>query len=264
MIQPAANDGRHMEDGDVIRLLDGECSQQEARLFRTHLHQCDDCLRKMDELRQLSQDLSSALQLADAPPKPRDSSPPEVVGTILPPVPHRHWTRWRVTRAAAALVILAAALSATPARAWLAERWDSLKSLVVGAPGEQPEVAPAPIEPRELGSVITFTPAGPEFTLWIVHLQAEGTLYLTVDPTASASAGVIGGDGSEEIVVLPDGFQIRNAATSTASYEVRLPNHLETLEVRIGDRTELRLDLTAQAGPISREIDLSGADPGER
>jgi anti-sigma factor RsiW len=264
MIQPAADDGRHMEDGDVIRLLDGECSQEEARLFHAHLHECDECRCKMDELCQLSQDFSCALQLEDQPATPRDSSPPEVVGKIRPSVLQRHWSRWRVTRAAAAIVILTAALSATPARAWLAERWDALKSLVVGAPAEQPEAVPAPIEPRELGPVITFTPAGPEFTLRIVHVQAGGTLYLTVDPTASASAGVIGGDGSEEIVVLPDGFQIRNAATSTASYEVRLPSHLETLEVHIGDRTELRLDLTAQAGPIRRDINLSGADPGER
>jgi hypothetical protein len=161
-------------------------------------------------------------------------------------------------------VILAAALSATPARAWLAERWDALKSLVVGAPAELPEVAPAAVEPREAGSVITFTPAGPEFTLRVVHLQAGGTLYLTVEPTASASAGVIGGDGSEEIVVLPGGFEVRNAATSTASYEVRLPNHLESIEVRIGDHTELRFDLTAEPGPISREIDLSGAAQGGR
>jgi len=261
MIQPAAKDKRHMEDGDVIRLLDGECSQEEARLFRTHMHECEACRRMMDELRQLSEQFSSALQLTDEPPA---LSPPEVVGTIRPPVPQPHWTRWRVTRAAAAIVMLAAALSATPARAWLAERWESLKSLVVGAPVEQPETAPAPAQLRDPASVITFAPAGPEFTLRVMHAQAGGTLYLTVDPTASASAGVIGGDGSEEIVVLPNGFQIHNVATSTASYEVRLPDYLETLAVRIGDRPELKLDLNTQAGQISREIDLSGADRGER
>jgi hypothetical protein len=261
MMQPAAGDGGHLEDGDVIRLLDGECSEEEARLFRTHLDRCDDCQRKTDELRRLSQELSSALQLTDEPPATGDSSPPEVLGTIRPSLPQRHWTRWRVTRAAAAIVILAAALSATPARAWLVEGWDALKSLVVGEPVEQPEVAPAPVESGEISSVITFTPAGPEFMLQVIHVQAGGTLYLTVAPTASASAGVMGGDGSEEIVVLPNGFQIRNATTSTASYEVRLPNHLETLEVRVGDRAALRLDLTAPADSISREIDLSGIDP---
>jgi hypothetical protein len=100
--------------------------------------------------------------------------------------------------------------------------------------------------------------------LQVIQVQAEGTLYLTVAPTASASAGVIGGSGSEEIVVLPNGFQIRNAATSTASYEVRLPNNLEALEVRIGNRAAQRIDLTAGTDSISREIDLSGPDPGMR
>jgi hypothetical protein len=264
MIQLEADDGRHMEDGDVIRLLDGECPPDEARRFRAHLQRCERCRHNMDELSRLSQEFSSALQLADEPGTPHDASPPEVVGAIRPAVPRSHWTRWRITRAAAAIVVIAAALSATPARAWLAQRWHDLRSLVAGAPVEQPEVTPAAAQPGEPRSVITFTPAGPQFTLLVAHTQPGGTLYLTVDATASASAGIVGGDGSEEIVVLSNGFQIRNAATSTASYQVRLPNHLEFIELRIGESTALTLDLTAQAGPIRREIDLSGTDQGER
>jgi hypothetical protein len=264
MMQPAAGDGRHLEDGDVIRLLDGECSEQEAQSFHTHLDRCDDCQRKMDELRHLSQQFSSALQVADEAPATGDSRPPEVVGTIRPAPRRWHWTRWRVTRAAAAIVILAAALSATPARAWLVDGWDTLRSLLMRESTEQPEVAPAPVESAEPSSVITFAPAGPEFMLQVIQVQAEGTLYLTVAPTVSASAGVIGGSGGEEIVVLPNGFQIRNAATSTASYEVRLPNHLAALDVRIGDRAAQRIDLTAGGDSISRAIDLSGSDPGVR
>ena len=261
MIQRAAQDGRHLEDGDVIRLLDGECSPEETGLLRPHLERCDECRHKLDELTLLSRQFSSALELADAPAPPEETTAPQVIGTIRPSPPRQHWTRWRVTRAAAAIALLAAALTATPARAWLVQRWHDLKSLAMGAPVEQPEVTPPPAQPVEPGSVITFTPAGPQFTLRVAHTQPGGTLYLTVDATASASAGIVGGDGSEEIVVMSDGFQIRNRATSTASYRVRLPNHLSTITVHIGDREELVLDLAAETGPISREIDLSGVNP---
>jgi len=218
----------------------------------------------MDGLRRLSRQFSAALELADDLRASDETLSPEVVGTISPSSERTRWTRWRVTRAAAAIALIAAALTASPARAWLAQRWQELKSMVVGAPVEQPEIAPTAVQPGEPRSVITFTPAGPQFRLWVAHTQPGGTLYLTVDATASASAGIVGGDGSEEIVVLSDGFQIRNAATSTASYQLRLPNHLETIEVRIGDNPALTLDLTTLLGPFRREIDLSASDSAGR
>ncbi len=260
MIERAAYDGRHLEDGDVIRLLDGECPPEETREFDSHLGTCDECRHKMDELTLLSRQFGSALELADEPAASGEANAPQVIGTIRPSEARVHWTRWRITRAAAAIALIVAAVAASPARAWLVERWHDLKSLVVGSPVEQPETTPVSVLPGEPASVVTFTPTGSDFTLRFAHAQSGGTLYLTVEATASASAGIVDGDGTEEIVVLSDGFQIRNRATSSASYRVRLPNRLSTITLQIGDIEDLVLDLAAETGPISQEIDLSGAN----
>jgi hypothetical protein len=72
---------------------------------------------------------------------------------------------------------------------------------------------------------------------------------------------VLGGDGSEELVVLPGGLRILNVATSTASYEIVLPPVVRNIEVRIGGRTVWRLDETALSGPIRQEFELAPPEP---
>ena len=43
----------HIEDGDLMRLLDTECSDEEDRMFRIHLAACRNCRQRHDRIARL-------------------------------------------------------------------------------------------------------------------------------------------------------------------------------------------------------------------
>jgi len=84
--------------------------------------------------------------------------------------------------------------------------------------------------------------------------QEEGRLVIEGVPGDTATTVVMGGSGTEDVMVLPTGLRIANAATSRASYAVRLPTRLTHVVVRIGGRPER----TFVPGGAPLEIDLRG------
>jgi anti-sigma factor RsiW len=245
-----AGDGGHLENGDLIRLLDRECSSEEEERIKRHLRDCVACRQNAAELERLSHLFGLALQRGDVT---GDTSAAETRPL------RRRWPRKRMLQAAAILLIVAAA--ASPARAWLVEGWLALRSLFTEAPAPvQPEREPS-IGVAETTAVVTFAAVGSDFSLEVVSAQSRGTVVIASGSVPSASARVLGGDGSEELVVLPGGLRILNVATSTASYEIVLPPVVRNIEVRIGGRTVWRLDETALSGPIRQEFELAPPEP---
>jgi hypothetical protein len=166
-------------------------------------------------------------------------------------------------RAAAVLAAMVLVFTATPARALFVRGWEALRSLVAAAPSEPPATAPeTEVAEPDVSSVLRFTPHGPEFRLEFLSRPQAGTLVLSLDSVPVASAGIIGGEASDEMILLPDGLRVRNSATSTASYEVQLPLSLSVVELRIAGSTELRLEIQPQSAPLRRELDLSGRTGG--
>lgn len=151
---------------------------------------------------------------------------------------------WRAPalRAAAVLLALAAvAATAQPVRKWVAARWEQLRTIVA------PPSAPAPPEVRAPGaSEVRFTPSGPVFTIEVAARQAAGRLTIDVAGDSIASALVSGGDGSEELVVLPERLRVVNPPTTIASYHVRLPRGVDEVQVQIG------------TGPLRRLVTTTG------
>jgi hypothetical protein len=255
MIGPMPKDGNHIEDGDIIRLLDGECGQDEKRSIREHLQDCAQCQHEADELERLSRGFGLLLQRADVMPAPSEATTRRgekpAVGLMLAP----RWTRTRVLKAAAVVALVITAIGVSPARAWLVDGWQAIRSLFTEGSAE-PKQPPPPSETATAPAVVTFTPRGPAFTIDVSSAQISGTVSLAMDSGPSASARVLGGDGSEELVVHRGGLHIVNAPTSSARYEIVVPQSISTLELIIAGRTVLSLGAGDLSGLTNREIDL--------
>jgi hypothetical protein len=243
-----AGDGGHIENGDLIRLLDGECPPEEEARIRRHLQHCEECRRGVAELEQLSDRFRLALQHGDG-----------AEGAVRTPVRARRWPRRRLLQAAA--IFLVVAVAASPARGWLVEGWHAIRSLFVEAPTPEESEGEPVIDVGETTAVVTFAAADPDFSLEVASTQRRGTVAIAIDSVPSASARVLGGDGSEELVVLPGGLRIHNTVASTASYEILLPLVVRNIEVRIAGRTVRMLDETALATPTRHEFELAPSEP---
>jgi hypothetical protein len=154
----------------------------------------------------------------------------------------------RVLRAAAVLAAVVLVFSATPARAWLVHGWEALKSLVTVDTGAVPAAS----------SVISFTPRGPTFRLEFMQRPASGTLVLLFDSAATASVGLVGGDGTDGIVLLPGGLRVHNSPSSFGGYQLQLPLSLSSVHVYMAGSVELVIDVKSAPGPFRRVLDLSG------
>lgn len=218
--------------------------------MRNHLRSCATCRDGAAELEQLSERFRLALR--------SDNGVADSGAAAMEPAARR-WPRRRLLQAAAIFLVVAVAVS--PARAWLVEGWRAIRSLFTEAPASEPAEGEPTIEVGETTAVVTFAVAGSAFRLDVASTQRRGTITVATDSVASASARVLGGDGSEELVVLPEGLRILNAATSTASYEVVLPPAVQNIEVRIAGRSVWRSDETGVSGPTRREFQLARDEP---
>jgi hypothetical protein len=167
----------------------------------------------------------SALLRATDVPVPPIAYPAERIARAAR---RRDAVRWR---AAAAIVLVAAgAIGVRPVRAWIVQAAWTLWTTAVGGAGT---AAGAAASPAGSAGTVSFTPAGGPFVVRVVRPQAGGTLTIETTPGAVASAAVTGG-GGVELVVLPDGVRIVNDDTSSASFLVRVPARLASVEVSIG------------------------------
>ena len=252
--------GPHIDDGDLIRLSDGECSPEEAKQIRTHIDDCSECKDNSDTLANTSVAFSSLL--AELEP----TVPLEVVrggdlgAPTLPPKTHRfQFVSPRAMKAAAVLAVTVLVFTATPARALFLQGWEVLRSLVTATTSELPISDEVPeIATPEPSSVISFTPRGPTFRLEFTRRPASGTLVLLFDSAATASAGLVGGDGTDGIVLLPGGLRVHNSTSSFGSYQLQLPLSLSSVHVYMAGSVELVIDVKSAPGPFIRELDLSG------
>lgn len=224
----------HMDEGALVRFLDGECEVEEREEVAAHLEECGDCTVRLRQLDAYGRTVSVLLRQADLP---------------------RRRSRWpgRVRAAAAVIVLLGIAGSISPVRAWILDRTQAIWSAVMGetpAAVEEPQTA---AQEEETASV-RFVPAAGPFLVEIATGQTQGSLVVETTDDATASARVRGGSGSEHLVVMPNGLRIENETQSGASYRVRLPAALDDVAVVVGDGAAQRLSPT-NAG-LRWEIDL--------
>ena len=220
----------HLEDGALIRFMDGEASAQERTAVETHTLDCPACATRLAELRRLSASLSAALSAADVSPH----------RVVYPPVSRRsRRSRIPLTAAAAAILLVVATIAAAapPVRAWIRARWVELR----GGSSQQQGSAPQTL-PNARHTTVRFVPRDAAFTIELTALQSGGVLTVDVSEDTIATAVWSGGSGEgEELVVMPMGLKIVNHESTVASYVVRLPRTITEVTVHVGSRPAHRL-----------------------
>lgn len=266
----------HLDDGELLALLDGEADDAERVDLETHLAACAECRARMERYRLRRDRLATLLAGADfdipastsltsAPTSTVDvaneaEAPDRKVIPLRPRAaePRRFVDRpW--LRAAAVVVLLAAAAAiATPARAWIiafvSRRWSHITQQ---PQTPSPRTTPAPPvqrppEPVQASAQVRFVPAGAELRVEVAHAQAAGSLTL-VSVDGTAASGEVVGVQAVEMLVVPSGLRIRNTAAATADYRVQVPEAVRRVRVRIGGREIVveRIDLGGAGKTIS-------------
>jgi predicted anti-sigma-YlaC factor YlaD len=232
MTETLMNGAAHLEDGELLRYLDGESEHGERGAAEQHLAACEDCRARLRGLERRSDAVSAALRSADVTPPP--------VRLVNVRRSRSAWWRGPQLKAAAVLVaLLGGALTVSPVRAWLVDRWHDVRSAFSDADAPGPDSDPSD-QLQGAGSV-AFVPAAGSFTVRLSARQPTGTLRAVTSADSVASARVLGVASGIDLVVLPDGLVIRNDSTAAASYELRLPRGVTELVVEMAGRAAVRV-----------------------
>lgn len=257
----------HLDESDLLRLVDGEGNPWELRRWQTHVEACEACASRAERLRTRSARLSDLLSKIQLPP---DFEYP-TLPVPLQPTQTRHGrvvafpdTGWLRAAVVAALLLLGA-VAVPPVRAavveWVSQRWTEVATLFGDRDPEEQVV----YEEEGAGSTLWFTPGGEELFLEIDAHQSQGSLVLWVVEGPEGSLNVLdaANSGSEETPILSDrGIRIRNREQSTAQYEVGIPVTVDRVRVRIGDAPPVVLS-TQEIGS-AKIIELQRPEPISR
>lgn len=218
----------HVADGALMRWLDQECDAAERGDVARHLESCDACQARLIATRRRAELVRAALCRFDvrtAPPSQR--------------------TRWAARAAAAAMLLAAIGATVAPVRAWVVDRVTAIWSGIVEpsqAPSSTLQASPGLAPAR---ATVTFSPAGEVFVVEVTARQAEGRLIIETRVDETVTAIIEGGDGSEQLVVLPTGLRVVNDSGGRASYRIRLPSLVKTVHAVIAGSSPIRFDTPA-------------------
>jgi hypothetical protein len=244
----------HLEDTDLLALVDGELAPMERDVRLLHVARCDDCAGRLQTLRLRTSSFSRLLAEVELPedfvfPRLPEASPVIPITSLASR--RTGWTRSAWARAAMiALVVIVPFATVAPLRAWVVDRlgaaWSEVREIFGAdddavAPAAAPvQASPAPAEEPASGATVFFTPAPGRFVLVVSESQAAGTLTLGRAEGVEGSAEVVGG-ATETPLVSESGIRILNAPGSTASYRVLLPSSVSSMRVRIGPAAPLEV-----------------------
>jgi hypothetical protein len=222
--------GAHLDDGALLRRLDGELESTEAAEVEAHLAACPRCRAELGAIAAAAGRVSASLRLVDAVSPAADA--PRVHRSIA----FRRQSGSPIWRAAAAIALVAGlALAIAPVRAWIADRL----GFGEGRPlAESPVSAETPAAADESSSVrVAFVPTGDRFRILLAAPQAEGAIHLAAAPGDTASGEIVGSDDAD-LLILPDGLGIRNQPFSSADYRIAVPRDIAAIEVEVAGRAE--------------------------
>jgi hypothetical protein len=247
----------HLEDSDLLHLVDGDESDEMRERWLTHIQSCQECARRLEVLRRRASLVSELLSEIDLPPGfayPKLSVPSPARARSRPGAVIPDFSGAWVRAAAVVLLFLTSLIAVPPLRAWVVDSvthgWTELAALFGGGPSAEEPASSA----AEGGSTLWFTPAGEEFRLEIVAPQAEGKLILTTVDGPQGALDITGRGSGATPLVFEGGLRILNTQRSTASYRVALPPGLARVRVRIGKGAPIVLGVE-EIGP-GRIVDL--------
>jgi anti-sigma factor RsiW len=216
----------HLTDETTERLVAGDLSDRDERDARRHLAACASCAERMRALEHVDRAIERTLRSLDhTPPLVGPRAIVERAGSA----PRRRAGLVAAGAAAAVFATAALAMPGSPIASW----WRGSAEASSDAPGAPPAVvapgvvtpAPAPVSGIRLVPDIAFE-------LAFESPQASGAIRVSLLAQDEVS---VHADGVVEYAVLPAGVLIRNRG-ARASYEVRVPETLPRLRVRVGQR----------------------------
>lgn len=231
---------RHLTDGDLVRMLDGQAAAAERDDVLDHVSVCDACAERMESIRQRAEEFSQQVRLLDDGPDQMTRARARQAFRQAQRSRSRTWANAGWLRVAAAvLVVLLAGATVDPLRAWVAEQWQAVSGDSVERIAERTAL---PGEPVRRGSMVRFQPPAGVFNLEIAEPQAEGTIQISVRDVPMATLEIIRPEG-ESIMQLPSGLQVENREDSRASYEIILPRDTRLVQIFAGGRPIALIDV---------------------
>jgi len=271
----------HIDTAHLVRLLDGQLEHEERRSAEGALAECDVCRRSAQRIQERTTRLSAMLLDNDWQPPPaaealtriraaaaqvpaaqataaRSSGPgagAPVRDDRTAARRSRPWTRTAQLRLAAgiAVIVVGAAVIATPAAAWIARAAERAWSIVVGEPA-----ATAPVvQGRTAGGAAQRTYRYvPDAGMLTVHFPAgaTGTLHVT-GTDGSGLELTASGEDAPGVVLLPSEVRIEAAASDQDDrYGLTIPRQIDAVRVRVGERAPLLLTKERIGAGLSVEL----------
>jgi len=215
-------------DGRIVRYLDGGGAAPSGAETRALLEASPEARERLEELRLSSELFSDSLASIPIPATPQLHFPP-----THPALAAHH-------RKAAGIVLLLLSISLlTPAGAWVVEGIRVAASLLIH--GEE-AAFPASAE-DESPSTVGFVPVGAEMVVSVRAHQASGRLTIVVVEGTRASGEASGQGAGVELLILPDGIEVRNGPGSRAEYTIRVPRSHRIVRIRVGNGEQTVLAL---------------------
>jgi hypothetical protein len=224
----------HLDDAELVRLLDREHSPDERAHWEAHVAACTHCTAEVDRLRADADVVRGWLdRAAFEQPLPHLVERAVERSTRVAPAP---WLRAAAMIALIALPVTAVA-AIPPLRAWLIAAIEDLRGTAdvdVATPARQ-AAEPVAVD------VIHFAVAPGSFTVQLDAAQPAGTLRITYGQDATGALD----DPGVEAVFSETLLRVRNTVASDRSYTLRVPLSVTSVTVRIGTRTIAVLDAAA-------------------
>lgn len=228
----------HIDDGALIRLLDGE-GEPDALGLQQHLATCLPCQERLSELGKLGGRLDVLMR--GAIPASSPVFDPAFLAAMDRVNPVRSRRRVPAFGLAAAAVLAALILVASPVGAWIAERIGRALTSADEPAAVETLPAPAPLAASApVGAKVAASVAGTHLILRLDDAELPARVIVSRGEGSMATALVTGAMVPAEMLVRPDGFEV---ASSGGSLEVEIPAEITTLEVWIGSRVAARWPL---------------------
>ena len=237
---------RHLTDGELLRLLDADAPADELTRLDAHAATCPRCADALRSLRHAGEVVHARLQVVQPPALEyaptlaapagmyhRTGASGRVSTQALNPLWNRGWAR-----AAVLLLAIAGALvSVQPLRARINGWVDAAWAQLAGSHPVRVSALARPAAPASTGAAssrLWFTPAGSELRVALSARQAAGALVLERAVGPSASLEILPGDVTVVPMASERLLEIRNRATASSSYLVRVPATVRSVIVLIG------------------------------
>lgn len=230
----------HLDDSQLLHLIDSDAEPAEMAAWRAHALACSACADRLAAVGAAADTSAAALRRVQLPP----DFP--TVHEAMARVRRERYGRSTASaattrsagrspwlRAAVVAALLLPFMVAPPLRAWVVEQTRAVVERIGSTFGTGPSDAPG----TDSGSAtLFFAPSGPTLSVSIDYAQRGGELR--VSRARGPEVGLsITGDATVQPVLSGGSLRIRNSEESRATYDLEVPDGISIIRLTVGGRT---------------------------